>query len=100
MTTATLTKKHFDENRLEEDLGYRFGYLTEFMGFGPQDVKLIRAAAPHLAPLVPHLVDAVYVKLFSFFAVAEPDESSQPDPRTCRRSAPTTTSSTRSRTTR
>ena len=60
--------KHIDEPRLENDLGYRFGYLAEFMGFGPKDVALIHAAAAHLAPLVPQLVDAVYVKLFSYDA--------------------------------
>jgi hypothetical protein len=68
MTTATLSRpiKHIDEPRLEKDLGYRFGYLAEFMGFGPEDVEAIHAVAPHLAPLVPTLVDAVYDKLFSY----------------------------------
>lgn len=66
MTAATMTLKHIDESRLEKDLGYRFQYLTEFMGFSPEDVELIHAAAAHLAPLVPQLVDAVYVKLFSY----------------------------------
>src|SRR5262249_30877876 len=51
---------------LELDLAYRFGYLAEFMGFGPEDVAAIHATAPHLAPLVPALVDAVYEKLFSY----------------------------------
>jgi len=63
-----IAMKHLDEQRLEKDLAYRFHYLTEFMGFGPKDVELIHAAAPHLAPLVPHLVDAVYVKLFGYDA--------------------------------
>jgi len=62
------TLKRIDERRLEEDLGYRFGYASEFMGFGPDDVAAIHALAPHLAPLVPALVDAVYVKLFSYDA--------------------------------
>jgi hypothetical protein len=60
--------KHIDEARLEKDLGYRFGYLTEFMGFGPEDIQAIHAAAAHLAPLVPTLVDAVYDKLHSYDA--------------------------------
>jgi hypothetical protein len=60
--------KHIDEPRLETDLGYRFGYLAEFTGFGPDDVAAVHSAAPHLAPLVPILVDAVYVKLFSYDA--------------------------------
>jgi hypothetical protein len=60
--------KTINEARLEGDLGYRFGYLTEFMGFGPDDVAAIHAAAPKLAPQVPALVDAVYDKLFSYSA--------------------------------
>ena len=33
--------KRIDETRLETDLGYRFEYLTEFMGFTPDDIKEI-----------------------------------------------------------
>src|SRR5262245_58828880 len=60
--------KHIDEQRLEQDVAYRVGYVSEFMGFGADDVAAIRGAAGHLAPLVPVLVDAVYDKLFSFDA--------------------------------
>ena len=55
--------KRIDELRLENDLGYRFGYLAEFMGFGEADVNAIHGAAPALGPIVPALVDAVYTKL-------------------------------------
>ncbi|MCA9119570.1 MAG: protoglobin family protein [Planctomycetaceae bacterium] len=58
--------KQIDEAQLESDLAYRFGYLTEFMGFGEDDIVAIHGAASHLAPLVPTLVDAVYDKLFSY----------------------------------
>jgi len=60
--------KRIDEQRLEEDTLYRVGYLSEFMGFGTEDVAVIHGAASLLAPLVPLLVDAVYVKLFSYDA--------------------------------
>lgn len=60
--------KRINEPRLESDLGYRFGYVSEFMGFSPEDIAAIHAAAPHLAPLVPTLVDAVYDRLFSYDA--------------------------------
>ena len=60
--------KHIDEARLESDLQYRFGYLVEFMGFGEQDIQAIHGAASLLAPIVPALVDAVYVKLFGYDA--------------------------------
>ncbi len=55
---------HIDEPRLEADLGYRFDYVSRFIGFSPDDVAAIHGAAPKLAPLVPGLVDAVYAKLF------------------------------------
>ena len=57
-----------DEQKLESDLGYRFGYVTEFMGFGEDDIAAIHGSAAHLAPIVPQLVDAVYDKLFSYDA--------------------------------
>lgn len=60
--------KGIDEARLEADLGYRFGYLAEFMGFGDDDVAAIHDAAPALAPVVPALVDAVYDKLRGYDA--------------------------------
>ena len=60
--------KHIDERRLEEDVTYRVGYVSEFMGFGDGDLAAIHAAAGRLAPLVPVLVDAVYEKLFSYDA--------------------------------
>ena len=54
---------HVDESRLESDLGYRFGYVSKFVGFGPDDIAAVHGAAAKLAPLVPALVDAVYDKL-------------------------------------
>lgn len=54
---------HIDEPRLESDLSYRFGYVANFIGFGPDDDAAVHAAAPLLAPLVNGLVDAVYNKL-------------------------------------
>lgn len=62
--------RHIDEARLESDLEYRFQYLTEFMGFGADDIAAIHASAAHLAPLVDGLVDAVYEKLFGYDATA------------------------------
>lgn len=60
--------QQIDEPRLENDLEYRFGYTSGFMGFGPDDVAAIHAAAAGLAPVVPGLVDAVYAKLFEYDA--------------------------------
>ena len=60
--------KRIDEQRLETDAVYRVGYVSEFMGFDAADIAAIHASASLLAPLVPGLVDAVYVKLFSYDA--------------------------------
>lgn len=57
-----------NEKRLESDLAYRFHYLSEFMGFGADDIAAIHAAAPALAPIVPALVNAVYDKLHNYDA--------------------------------
>ncbi len=61
--------KYIDEDRLEEDLEYRFGYLAEFMGFDDQDVAAIHATAAQAGALCcRRLVDAVYDKLFGYDA--------------------------------
>jgi len=60
--------QQIDETRLESDLVYRFGYLTDFMGFTAEDISVIHDAAAYLAPIVPQLVDAVYEKLFQYDA--------------------------------
>lgn len=60
--------KTIDEAKLESDVGYRFQYLTEFMGFDEADIAAIHGAAPAVAPLVPALVDAVYDKLANYSA--------------------------------
>lgn len=62
--------QNIDEPRLETDPQYRYEFLASFIGFGPEDVKLIQAAAPHLGPRVPQLVDQTYQKLLSFDATA------------------------------
>jgi hypothetical protein len=59
---------HIDEPRLETEVDYRFRYVSEFVGFGPDDVAAIHASAAALAPLVPGLVDAVYDKLHRYDA--------------------------------
>ncbi len=58
--------KQIDETRLQNDLGYRFNFLAEFIGFGADDIKVIHGAAPLLAPKVSGLVDAVYEKLHEY----------------------------------
>ncbi|KAF0979672.1 hypothetical protein FDP41_001340 [Naegleria fowleri] len=58
--------EHIENNKLFTDLQYRFNYVCKFVGFGEEDIKYIHESASVLAPLVPTIVDRVYVKLFSF----------------------------------
>lgn len=59
-----------DEDRLEVDPQYRYEFLAEFIGFGPADVKVIQASAPHLGPRIPALVQRTYEKLLDYNATA------------------------------
>ncbi len=58
--------EHIDEQRLEQDVAYRFQYLSAFMQLSADEVEAIHSAASWLAPLVPALVDAVYTKLSQY----------------------------------
>ena len=58
--------EHIDAAKLNTDLSYRFEYLSKFLHFGKDDIKLLNEIAPKLVPLVPRAVDAIYDKLFSF----------------------------------
>ena len=60
--------QNIDEPRLETDLGYRFAYVTEFIGLGEDDLAAVLESAEILGPLVPALVDAVYEKLYQYDA--------------------------------
>jgi hypothetical protein len=62
--------QHIDEEKLETDLQYRYEYLTDFISFGPDDVQLIQASAPHLGPRIPALVEETYRKLLEYDATA------------------------------
>ena len=62
--------KAIDEARLEGDLGYRFDYLREFIGFGDDDVAAIRSIIAQLGPRIPQIVEATYEKLLSYDATA------------------------------
>ncbi len=66
----TRNVKHIDEQKLEEDLDYRYEYLAEFMGFGEADVAVIHRVAPQIMPKVPEIVDATYQALLAYDATA------------------------------
>ena len=55
-----------DEKKLEEDPQFRYEFLAEFIGFGPEDAAAIQAFAPHLGPRIGELVEKTYEKLLSY----------------------------------
>ena len=55
--------KTIEEERLESDPQYRYEYLAEFIGFGPEDAALIQGFAPHVGPRIAELVERTYEKL-------------------------------------
>lgn len=59
-----------DEERLETDVQYRFGYLSEFVGFTSEDAMLIQMSAPYLGPLILELVEKTYARLLEYDATA------------------------------
>lgn len=59
-------QQHTNAYRLETDLMYRYNYVCKFVGFGADDIKTIKDCKDLIQPLVPKIVDEVYVKLFSF----------------------------------
>ncbi|MBI1310763.1 hypothetical protein GC176_05595 [bacterium] len=72
-----------DEPRLEADPQYRYEYLAEFIGFGPDDIALIQRSAQHLGPRIPQLVEQTYRKLLDYDATARhfvPKQSGFDDP--------------------
>ncbi|KAG5643146.1 hypothetical protein DXG03_001508 [Asterophora parasitica] len=57
--------QHIDPASLEH-LPSRIQYLRDFIEFTHEDAAALHAAAPVVAPLVPAVVDAVYLKLFNY----------------------------------
>lgn len=62
--------KHISPATLS-NLPDRIAYLRAFLDFTSKDVAYLHAAAPIVKPLVPAIVDIVYVKLLSFDITAK-----------------------------
>lgn len=62
--------KHIEEEVLETDLGTRYQYLADFIGFDESDVKAIHSSAGYMVPLIPQIVDQTYERLLTYDATA------------------------------
>jgi len=54
-----------------QDLSGRISYLSSFLNLTAQDGEALLAAKPLIAPLLPAILDRVYVKLLSFDITAQ-----------------------------
>jgi len=65
--------QQIDRERLYTDLKYRFEYLCKFIEFGNEDISLIKdqKVVAKLTEVLDGLIDAVYIKLFSFDITAK-----------------------------
>lgn len=62
--------QHVDEPRLESDLQYRYEYLAEFIGFGPDEVRTVQSCAPVIGPWIAEIVAKTYETLLEYDATA------------------------------
>jgi hypothetical protein len=62
--------QHISSSSLE-DLPSRIAYLSSFLELKAEDGEALRAAKPLVAPLIPAILDGVYVKLLSFTITAQ-----------------------------
>ncbi|CAF1019661.1 unnamed protein product [Rotaria sordida] len=58
--------EHIDKTRLNNNLRYRFDFLSKFIDFSQHDVTTLNILAPIIFPLLPKAIDLVYKKLYSF----------------------------------
>lgn len=62
--------KHIDATELESNIQERYEFLSAFIGFGSDDVKLIQASASHLGPRIGAMVDRTYQRLLAYDVTA------------------------------
>ncbi|CAF3251673.1 unnamed protein product [Rotaria sp. Silwood2] len=58
--------EHIDRTRLNNDLHYRFNYISRFIGFNQDDIKILNTLAPVICPLLPSMVETAYKKLYTY----------------------------------
>ncbi|CAF1019583.1 unnamed protein product [Rotaria sordida] len=58
--------EHIDNNRIYNDLRYRFDYLSKFLNFTSDDIAMLNKFAIIILPRIPVIVDTAYRKLLSF----------------------------------
>lgn len=68
--TMAAKMQHIEASSLE-DLPSRIAYLSSFLDLNASDGEALQAAKPLVAPLIPSILEAVYIKLLSFDITAQ-----------------------------
>ncbi|CAF1435790.1 unnamed protein product [Adineta steineri] len=63
--------EHIDNNKLNDDVRYRFDYFSKFINFTSEDIIALNTLASSVLPLIPVIVDSVYRKLFQYDVTKE-----------------------------
>ncbi|CAF1038498.1 unnamed protein product [Rotaria sp. Silwood1] len=58
--------EHIDKNRLNNNLRYRFDYVSKFLNFTKEDIGILNTLAPIIFPRIPFIVETIYKKLYTF----------------------------------
>ncbi|CAF0958453.1 unnamed protein product [Rotaria magnacalcarata] len=58
--------EHIDKTRLNNDIRYRFDFISKLIDFSQDDVTRLNSLASIITPLLPMVIDSVYKKLFAF----------------------------------
>jgi hypothetical protein len=58
--------EHVDEEKLSVDINYRFDFISKFINFTSEDIKVLNNFANVILPTIPVIVDSVYRRLFQY----------------------------------
>ena len=58
--------EHIETNLLNSDLRYRFDYISKFLNFTTDDIRILNDLAKIVRPLIPTVVDTMYQKILNF----------------------------------
>jgi hypothetical protein len=58
--------EHIDDEKLNVDIHYRFDFISKFINFTSEDIKILNNFANIILPVIPVIVDSVYRKLFQY----------------------------------
>jgi hypothetical protein len=58
--------EHIDDEKLKFDIRYRFDFISKFLNFTSEDIKVLNNFSTIILPIIPVIVDSVYRRLFQY----------------------------------